>query len=1157
MGGIGPDDEAGAHTARWHTVAGVVCALLAACGAVCGAPAFSQTPQQAWGQSVLAEGNADALPGAGEASFAKRSLAIDAAGNIIVTGSTNNGANTDFLTVKVSPTGTRLWRRTANGSGNGNDSAYAVAVDAAGNVAVAGASRGVANMDYLVVKYDPDGNELWRSTFTGLADGDDYAHDLRFAPNGDVYVTGVSFLSSFNNNHHYVTLRLRAADGVELWRAVLDGAAFGYDQANALWVGPDGLPVVSGYAQNASGASGGDSADYVTVKYDVGGNELWRSIMNGTAAGADIALALTGDAEGNLYVTGASSDGSYQDAVTVKIDGSSGAELWRRVANGLANRNDGGYAIAADAAGNVFVAGVTNQDFSVPASAGNPSHLLVKYSPSGAELWRVLRDGAGVGSDIASGLAVDGSGNVYFTAHASNGTSGELAAFKFDADGNELWRAPLSGIGPAQGAAFVSMATTAGGEPVAAGFRSNGSDNDFLVVKWSAAGSEQWRTDEGPATGLSTVLGAGSGNPGALAFDQAGNVFLAGRGGEGARADAVAAKLAADGSLQWQRSINGAGNGLDQAIAIGVDGAGALIVASDSYSGGSSDLLTVKFDAQGNELWRAIANGGAGAQDIVKSLGVDAAGDVVVAGASRANNGFDFFAVKYAGGSGAELWRATADGSANGDDVPAAMALDSAGNAYLAGRSMHGGLDAMWLVKLFANGAPAWQALVPSDGVVPRSVHGVVVDTGGTATVAGDLIVRFSQGGSELWRSSGGFTAHAIALGVDGGVVAGGSGGTVVRHDNSGAELWRVSISSGGVASSQDQISSIVVDALGAVTVVNRNSADPQARYTVIRLDAAGNELWRLPLDTNQGGAAVRPTLRLMPDRTVLVGGNAISGGAPAMSAWAIRQTLPAPVFNAALAGDGEITFYFDPPAGDGGSPISSYTISCNGGAAVFTAAAAPLTVNGLTNGLTYSCQVRANNAFGASAPSATLGATPLANAPLAMVGARLRLAHGAAGTHSLAVDITKPLGGAITVEPREPPGARTLTVRFSTTVGAVAGVSLTNQDGHSVGSSSSAIDGNEVTVTLTGAPAGQRLKLRLHGVHNGGTPFDVEVPFALLAGDVNANAKVTAADLAAIKARSGSPVSAANFRMDIDGNGSISAVDVSRAKARAGWQLP
>jgi large repetitive protein len=78
-----------------------------------------------------------------------------------------------------------------------------------------------------------------------------------------------------------------------------------------------------------------------------------------------------------------------------------------------------------------------------------------------------------------------------------------------------------------------------------------------------------------------------------------------------------------------------------------------------------------------------------------------------------------------------------------------------------------------------------------------------------------------------------------------------------------------------------------------------------------------------------------------------------------------------APTGVAATAGDKEATVSFTPPASNGGSPITSYTVISHPGNIKASGTESPITVKGLTNGKTYTFTVKATNASG-SGPIST-----------------------------------------------------------------------------------------------------------------------------------------------------------------------------------------
>jgi len=123
-----------------------------------------------------------------------RDLGVDAAGNAYVTGISGTIITGDWLTIKYDADGNQQWVATYNGPGSGDDAAVAIAVDAAGNVYVTGYSVGSGTgYDYATIGYrTDDGSRTGVTRYNGPAGGDDKATAVAVDAAGNVYVTGYS-----------------------------------------------------------------------------------------------------------------------------------------------------------------------------------------------------------------------------------------------------------------------------------------------------------------------------------------------------------------------------------------------------------------------------------------------------------------------------------------------------------------------------------------------------------------------------------------------------------------------------------------------------------------------------------------------------------------------------------------------------------------------------------------------------------------------------------------------------------------------------------------------------------------------------------------------------------------------------------------------------
>ena len=131
-----------------------------------------------------------------------RAIIVDSLQNVYITGRHYGDdyggptySNADILTMKYSSNGIKLWSKRYEYQGNNAaDVPNAITLDNNLNVYVAGQSeRELTDYDYVVVKYDINGNELGTIRFNDTASGDDAITSILVDDSSNIYVTGLTF----------------------------------------------------------------------------------------------------------------------------------------------------------------------------------------------------------------------------------------------------------------------------------------------------------------------------------------------------------------------------------------------------------------------------------------------------------------------------------------------------------------------------------------------------------------------------------------------------------------------------------------------------------------------------------------------------------------------------------------------------------------------------------------------------------------------------------------------------------------------------------------------------------------------------------------------------------------------------------------------------
>jgi M6 family metalloprotease-like protein len=478
--------------------------------------------------------NGAAIPGATNSAHAIPGVVSAHAGiySVLVTNAFGSAASGNAALTVIPARVLSPWGAAAGGVGA--DAANAVAVDGAGNAFVAGYFTGTATFgtnelvsagarDGFLAKFDPAGRLLWVRRMGGA--GFDAVHAVATDTNGNCYLAG-------------------EFEGI---------AVFG---ANAL--------------TNANPVS---YSDAFVAKFDAGGTNVWARAV-ATRDLHDTAHAVALDGAGNVFVAGQSPMTNFNATVLanhgrafVAKFNNAGAPQWARKAGGggLVATDNTATGVAADAAGNVYVAGVfagTDANFDggfTLANRGGTDAFLARYDGAGAAQW--VRQIGGVLDDRANGLAVDSAGNAYVVGDFAGTTQ-------------------LPGVTLSTGV----------------------SDQNAFIARFDAAGTVNWARQAG-----GTLPDAAR----AVSVDAGDRVFVAGYfsgaatfGSEtivsvGNTFDAFLARLDTNGNFAFAQQAGGSDLGGDIALGVAADAAGNAILTG--YFNGASALGGASPESAGGE----------------------------------------------------------------------------------------------------------------------------------------------------------------------------------------------------------------------------------------------------------------------------------------------------------------------------------------------------------------------------------------------------------------------------------------------------------------------------------------------------------------------------------------------------------------------------
>ncbi len=182
------------------------------------------------------------------------------------------------------------------------------------------------------------------------------------------------------------------------------------------------------------------------------------------------------------------------------------------------------------------------------------------------------------------------------------------------------------------------------------------------TVKYDPLGVELW---------TASYDNGGFDNSKAIVIDALGNSYVAGESdGIGTARDIITVKYDPNGVQIWAKRFNGASNGNDVGNSIVLDGSGNVFVTGYTTNmAGNRDYVTLKYDASGNQQFAVIYAGAGNGND--EAVGIAVSNNrVYVTGTSvNASGNSDLVTLRLNQNTGATQWIKSINGTANSNDV--------------------------------------------------------------------------------------------------------------------------------------------------------------------------------------------------------------------------------------------------------------------------------------------------------------------------------------------------------------------------------------------------------------------------------------------------------------------------------------------------------
>ncbi|MGM0370200.1 MAG: flagellin [Bacillota bacterium] len=452
--------------------------------------------------------------------------------------------------------------------------------------------------DTWVKNLDDDGTENWTNTYDG---------DFNSAPEMTETSTGDYILSGVDENNDLKMMKI-SNDGFKSWDRNLSSKT---DWASSIKETTDGGYILSGTKEYLDGNQHG-----VVVKLSNDGDINWEQDIGTT--GNDSTTNIEEDSAGNYIVSGSENNQLWVDKLN-----SDGSQIWSQNYNGLEATS-----IKEDDNGDYVISGTKTS-----INGDNDMTILKVNSNDGSQIWQ--QDFGGGNDSGANIQPTNDGGYILSGTKKSNDGDKDSLIMKLDNNGNVEWQEELKDNGLAETDVNIQQ-TNDNGYILSATKETSDGDTDIWTRKLDTSGNQVWENTYGSNLDETSQK--------IQQTSDGGYVIAGGQMTSANGEDASLLKLAADGSVDWQKNITGSSDERANDIQQTADG-GYIVagytssndISNTSTHNGGEDAMLTKIDSSGNIVWTDLL-GGSG-DDQANSVQEVMEGNYIIGANSNSNDG--------------------------------------------------------------------------------------------------------------------------------------------------------------------------------------------------------------------------------------------------------------------------------------------------------------------------------------------------------------------------------------------------------------------------------------------------------------------------------------------------------------------------------------